>query len=51
MRQHAAQGRPSVDDGSARAINELNRQANMAVNLQNFSTFMTASTINRIRSM
>jgi len=51
MRQHASLGRPSGEDGSARAINELNRQANMAVNLQNFSTMMTATTINRMRSM
>jgi len=51
MRQHASQGRPSTDDESARAINELNRRADMAVNLQNFSTWMTANTINRMRSM
>ena len=51
MRQHASRGRPAADDTSARAINELNRQADMAVNLQNFSTRMTAITLNRMRSM
>jgi hypothetical protein len=51
MRQHASQGGPSADDASARAIDELNRRANAAVDLQNFSTRMTAITINRMRSM
>jgi len=51
LRQHASRGGPSPDDASARAINELNRRANQAVNLQNFSTLMTANTINRMRSM
>ncbi len=51
MRQQASQGRPAADDQSTQAINELNRRANMAVNLQNFSTLMTANTINRMRSM
>jgi len=50
MRQHASRGRPATDDASARAINELNRRADMAVDLQNFSTRMTAITINRMRS-
>ena len=50
LRQIAARGRPAALT-EAQAIDELNRRQQSAVNLQNFSTQMTANTLNLMAAM
>jgi hypothetical protein len=50
LRQQASRGRPSAAEAEGHAINELNRRAAVSVNLQNFGTQMTASTIDLMRA-
>jgi hypothetical protein len=50
LRQQAAAGQPPTLT-SAQAINELNRGMENAVHLQNFSTMMTANTLNLMNAM
>lgn len=49
LRQQAVQ--PGGSDGGAAAIDELSRRSQAANNLANFSTQMTASTMNLMRAM
>jgi uncharacterized protein YcbX len=50
LRQMAARGRPAALT-EAQAIDELNRRRQSAINLQNFSTQMTANTLNLMAAM
>jgi hypothetical protein len=50
LRQDARSGQPS-NLSSEQAINELNRGMQSAVDLQNFSTSMTANTLNLMNAM
>jgi hypothetical protein len=50
LRQRAAAGQPSTRC-SAQAIDELNRGMQNAVSLQNFSTQMTANTLNLMNAV
>lgn len=50
LRQMAARGRPAALT-ETQAIDELNRRRQGAINLQNFSTQMTANTLNLMAAM
>jgi hypothetical protein len=50
LRQMAARGRPAALT-EAQAIDELNKRRQSAINLQNFSTQMTANTLNLMAAM